>query len=120
MVVGPDGEVRQRLDLRDALLKRGGEPRRPASRCRRHGPPSALAGWRVGDATPLEASTAGWSASAAWDARSRSLVVADGRRVRVLDRSGAVRWSSPPLSSTVSTVLWPRGRRRVAAASYQA
>ncbi|WP_051166582.1 WD40 repeat domain-containing protein [Amycolatopsis orientalis] len=72
------------------------------------------------DGEQLASSAAGWSAAAAWDARSVRLAVADGRQVRVLDRNGEICWSSGPLASTVTGVRWPRGALRVAASAYQA
>jgi WD40 repeat protein len=115
-VFDPDGASRHHLDLRDALLTVAASP--DGTRIIALGMGSRRL-WSATDGAVLDASSSGWSASAAWDERSQALAVADGKRVRVLDRSGAVRWSSDPLPSTVTNVLWPRGRLRVAASAYQ-
>lgn len=75
--------------------------------------------WTVADGRLLADTGSAWSAAAAWDQACGSLAVADGRHVRVLDREGALVWSSPPLTSTVTDLLWVRGGRRIAAAAYQ-
>lgn len=111
-----DGTVRHALSLDDALLDVAASP--DGTRVAAVG----MASRRLWDTTSgdlLSGEKAQWSASAAWDDRSGRLAVADGKRVRILDRDGAVRWSSPPLASTVTNVLWPRGRLRVAASAYQ-
>ncbi|MDA3630851.1 hypothetical protein OU415_35875 [Saccharopolyspora sp. WRP15-2] len=115
-VFDPDGALRWQLTLDDALLTVAASP--DGTRIIALGMGSRRM-WSATDGAVLHTARAGWSASAAWDARSQSLAVADGKRVRVLDRSGTVRWSSQPLPSTVTNVLWPRGRRRVAASAYQ-
>ncbi|MGP4014788.1 WD40 repeat domain-containing protein [Saccharopolyspora sp. 5N708] len=115
-VFDPDGTLRYERDLDDALLAIAASP--DATRIAALGMGS-LRLWGATDGAVLHSEGAGWSASAAWDRRSQYLAVADGRRVRVLDRSGTTRWSSAPLTSTVTNVLWPRGRRRVAASTYR-
>ncbi len=115
-VFDPDGDQRLELTLDDALLSVAGSP--DGTRIIALGMGSRRL-WSAADGEALRTDSAGWSASAAWDARSQSLAVADGKRVRVLDRSGVVRWSSQPLSSTVTNVSWPRGQLRVAASAYQ-
>lgn len=104
-VFDPDGTPRWRLTLDDALLTVSASP--DGTRIVALGMGSRRL-WSATDGEVLRTEGAGWSASAAWDARSQSYAVADGKRVRVLDRSGAVRWSSEPLPSTVTNVLWPR------------
>ncbi|GAA4842228.1 WD40 repeat domain-containing protein [Saccharopolyspora rosea] len=115
-VFDPDGSTRYERDLDDALLTVAASP--DGTRIAALGVGSRRL-WSATDGAVLHTEQAGWSASAAWDRRSQSLAVADGRRVRVLDRSGRARWNSAPLSSTVTNVLWPRGRLRVAASSYR-
>ncbi|MEV0089480.1 hypothetical protein [Saccharopolyspora sp. NPDC050642] len=115
-VIDPDGSPRYERDLGDALLAVTASP--DGTRIAALGVASRRL-WSATDGEPLRSEATGWSASAAWDKKSQFLAVADGRRVRVLDRDGATRWSSAPLSSTVTNVLWPRGRLRVAASSYQ-
>ncbi|GAA2787614.1 hypothetical protein [Saccharopolyspora taberi] len=115
-VFEPDGALRHGRDLDDALLAIAPSP--DGTRIAALGMGSRRL-WTATDGNELRAEGAGWSASAAWDRSSQSLAVADGRRVRVLDRSGATRWSSEPMTSTVTNVLWPRGHRRVAASAYQ-
>lgn len=111
-----DGALHHQLDLRDPLLSVAASP---------DGTLIAALGmsrrglWRATDAAVLDSAPASWSGSAAWDERSQNLAVAEGKRVRVLNRSVAVRWSSEPLPSTVTNVLWPRGRQRVAASAYR-
>lgn len=110
-----DGSPRCTMELDDALLAVAASP--DGTRIAGLGMGSRRLFDAQGDV--LRSDRAGWSASAEWDKRSRALAIADGRRVRVLDREGAVRWSSEPLSSTVTNVLWPRGNLRVAASAYQ-
>ncbi|TDD34560.1 WD40 repeat domain-containing protein [Saccharopolyspora elongata] len=115
-VFDPDGSLRYERDLDDALLAIAASP--DGTRIAALGMGSRRL-WSATDGAVLHSEGAGWSASAAWDKKSQSLAVADGRRVRVLDRSGKTRWTSVPLTSTVTNVLWPRGQLRVAASSYQ-
>ncbi|MGW5647669.1 WD40 repeat domain-containing protein [Saccharopolyspora sp. NPDC003752] len=115
-VIDPDGSTRHERDLDDALLAITASP--DGTRIAALGVGSRRL-WSATDGELLRSDGAGWSASAAWDKKSQRLAVADGRHVRVLDRDGAPRWSSAPLSSTVTNVLWPRGNLRVAASAYQ-
>lgn len=115
-IFDPDGKQRLRLTLDDALLAVAASP--DATRLVALGMGSRRL-WSTSAGEVLRTDGAGWSASAAWDTRSNALAVADGKRVRMLDRSGTVRWSSEPLASTVTNVLWPRGKLRVAASAYQ-
>ncbi|MEU6269296.1 WD40 repeat domain-containing protein [Saccharopolyspora shandongensis] len=115
-VFDPDGSARYERALHDALLAVAASP--DGTRIAALGAGSRRL-WSAIDGELLRGEKAGWSASAAWDKKSQALAVADGRRVRVLDRDGAPRWTSSPLSSTVTNVLWPRGHLRVAASSYQ-
>lgn len=115
-VFDPDGSPRYERELDDALLAVAASP--DGTRIAALGIGSRRL-WSATDGAVLHSEGAGWSASAAWDRKSQSLAVADGRRVRVLDRSGLTRWTSEPLTSTVTNVLWPRGQLRVAASSYQ-
>ncbi|MEJ8277672.1 WD40 repeat domain-containing protein [Pseudonocardia spirodelae] len=114
-VLGADGTPRWADRLDDALLTVSASP--DGRRVGAHG----MASRRLWDDDGARVASAdcGWSATAAWDDRSGALAVGDGRHVRLLDRDGVVRWSSPRLSSTVTAVVWPRGRLRVAAAAYR-
>jgi WD40 repeat protein len=109
------GAVRWERDLDDALLTIAASP--DGTRIAALGMTNRRIWNAEGDL--LATSNAGWSAAAAWDARSAHLAVADGKQVRVLDRNGEIRWSCDPLASTVTGVLWPRGTLRVAASAYQ-
>ncbi|MCI2419801.1 hypothetical protein MOQ72_20345 [Saccharopolyspora sp. K220] len=115
-VFDPDGAPRYERDLDDALLTVTASP--DGTRIAALGMGSRRL-WGATDGEALHSEGTEWSASAAWDAKSQSLAVADGRRVRVLDRDGRTRWSSEQMTSTVTNVLWPRGRLRVAASSYR-
>lgn len=61
-----------------------------------------------------------WCSALAWSARSDRLAIGDGRTVRIIDRDGAIGWTSAPLPSTVAGLSFlRRDGRRVAAAAYQ-
>jgi hypothetical protein len=114
-VLDAGGAVRWERELDDALLTVAASP--DGTRIAALGMTQRRI-WNA-DGDTLASSAAGWSAAAAWDARSDHLAVADGRQLRVLDRDGELRWSGDPLASTVTGVLWPRGALRVAASAYQ-
>lgn len=116
LLFGADGTRRHCWELGDALLDVAASP--DGTRVAAVGMASRKL-WNAATGELLCSEAAGWSASAGWDENSRSLAVADGKRIRTLGRSGGVQWSSPELASTVTAVLWPRGRLRVAASAYQ-
>lgn len=61
-----------------------------------------------------------WCGSLAWTAKSGDLAANDGRSARVYAGDGQLRWTSPPLASTVAGLAWMRADgRRLAAAAYQ-
>lgn len=61
-----------------------------------------------------------WCGCLAWAAKTGDLAANDGRSVRVYTRDGQLRWTSPPLQSTVAGLAWMRADgRRLAAAAYQ-
>jgi WD40 repeat protein len=114
-LVEPEGLIRWERGLDSGLLDVAASP--DGTRIAAVG----MTGWKTWDADgqELRAEAAEWSSCATWDERSEYLALAEGKRLRVLDRDGLAHWSSAPLSSTVTGALWPRGRLRVAASAYQ-
>lgn len=61
-----------------------------------------------------------WCGCLAWAVKTGDLAASDGRLARVYTRDGRLRWTSPPLQSTVAGLSWMRADgRRLAAAAYQ-
>lgn len=61
-----------------------------------------------------------WCSCLAWAPRTGDLAANDGRLARVYTGQGRLRWTSPPLQSTVAGLAWIRADgRRLAAAAYQ-
>jgi WD40 repeat protein len=72
---------------------------------------------RAGDEVGSLAGT-GWIARMAWCPDGSLLAVADGRRLAVCDRDGALVHRFPAVSSTITALAWATNGRRVGVTSY--
>jgi WD40 repeat protein len=112
-----DGRPAQRLMVEDFLLALAASP--DGTRLAVGGG-KGLAVFDLADGSVLAEHPHRWCGCLAWSADSRRLAANDGRLVQVHTRDGALRWTSPPLQSTVAGLAWMRADgRRLAAAAYQ-
>lgn len=117
VVADTDGRARLRLRLDDFLLAMAVSP--DGARLAVGGG-QRLAVFDLADGSVVADHSHQWCGCLAWAAKSGDLAANDGRLVRVYAGDGRLRWTSPPLQSTVAGLSWMRGDgRRLAAAAYQ-
>ncbi|WAJ46391.1 WD40 repeat domain-containing protein [Mycobacterium sp. Aquia_216] len=117
LVADTDGRAQLQLALDDFLLAMATSPDGAQLAA---GGSQRLRLFDLVTGSPLADHPHNWCGCLAWAAKSGSLAAGDARLVRIYAADGRLRWTSPPLLSTVAGLSWMRDDgRRLAAAAYQ-